>query len=328
MSSAVDAVRVPPRGTLGQRLSVAGLATLSAVLRRLPDAALHRLAQAAGSGLYLASPRRRRLVRSNLKRICTWLAETRQADARLAAAAADPAALEQLVRAAFGHYLRYYLEVALTPGLDAAHFQERVTVETPEALERAFGDAKRGIIIVGLHFGSIEMPGIFVVQQAGRPVTSPMEIVANRPLQAYLERTRGATGVRIIPIRDARRGLREALARGEVVGLVADRDLAGTGQVVELFGAPTRLPSGVALLAVETGAPVFVAAVRRTGYGRFAGSMIALESPPEGPLRERVRALLEGQARAFEELIARAPEQWWTIFFPIWPDLADAGQGA
>lgn len=328
MSSAVDAVRVPPGGTIGQRLSVGGLAALSALLRRLPDATLHRLAQTAGLGLYLASPGRRRLVRSNLKRICTSLAETGRADTRVAAAATDPAALEQLVRAAFGHYLRYYLEVAITPGLDAAYFQERVTIETPETIERAFGDAQRGVIIVGLHFGAIEMPGIFVVQRAGRRVTSPMEIVANPPLQAYLERTRGASGVRIIPIREARRGLREALARGEVVGLIADRDLAGTGQVVELFGAPTRLPSGVALLAIETGAPVFVAAVRRTSYGRFTGSMIALESPPEGPLRERVRALLEGQARAFEKLVGRAPEQWWTIFFPIWPDLPGPGQEA
>jgi lauroyl/myristoyl acyltransferase len=328
MSSAVDAVRVPAGGTIGQRLAVGALAALSGLTGRLPDTALHRLAQAAGLGLYLGSPGRRRLVRRNLRRICTWLSETGQADARVAAAAHDPAALERLVRAAFGHYVRYYLEVVLTPGLDAAYFEERVVVETPDALEQAFGDAGRGVILVGLHYGAIEMPGIFVVHMAGRPVTSPMEIVADPPLQAYLERTRGASGVRIIPIRDARRRLREALGRAEVVGLIADRDLVGTGQPVELFGARTRLPSGAALLAVETGAPVFVAAVRRTGYGRFAGSMIALQSPPEGPLRERVRALIEEQARAFEQLIGRAPEQWWTIFFPIWPDISDAKQGA
>ena len=26
-------------------------------------------------------------------------------------------------------------------------------------------------------------------------------------------------------------------------------------------------------------------------------------------------------AAAFEDLIADAPDQWWAIFFPIWPDL-------
>ncbi len=31
-------------------------------------------------------------------------------------------------------------------------------------------------------------------------------------------------------------------------------------------------------------------------------------------------------AAAFETLIADAPDQWWAIFFPIWPDL-EAGAG-
>jgi hypothetical protein len=31
-------------------------------------------------------------------------------------------------------------------------------------------------------------------------------------------------------------------------------------------------------------------------------------------------------AAAFEDLIADAPDQWWAVFFPIWPDLeAEAG---
>ena len=33
-------------------------------------------------------------------------------------------------------------------------------------------------------------------------------------------------------------------------------------------------------------------------------------------------------AAAFEDLIADAPDQWWAIFFPIWPDLeAEARAG-
>ena len=33
-------------------------------------------------------------------------------------------------------------------------------------------------------------------------------------------------------------------------------------------------------------------------------------------------AFLAAEVAAFERVIARAPEQWWAIFFPIWPDLA------
>jgi hypothetical protein len=35
-------------------------------------------------------------------------------------------------------------------------------------------------------------------------------------------------------------------------------------------------------------------------------------------------------AAAMEEAVAVAPEQWWSIFFPIWPDLdpeAEVGTG-
>ena len=32
-------------------------------------------------------------------------------------------------------------------------------------------------------------------------------------------------------------------------------------------------------------------------------------------------------AAAFETLIADAPDQWWAVFFPIWPDLEAATAG-
>jgi hypothetical protein len=30
---------------------------------------------------------------------------------------------------------------------------------------------------------------------------------------------------------------------------------------------------------------------------------------------------MAGLAAAFERAVAAAPEQWWAVFFPIWPDL-------
>ena len=64
----------------------------------------------------------------------------------------------------------------------------------------------------------------------------------------------------------ARRELRAALARGEGVGLVADRDIAGGGVPVTLFGLPARLPIGPAYLALDAG----VAAPRGGGAARPA----------------------------------------------------------
>ena len=100
-----------------------------------------------------------------------------------------------------------------------------------------------------------------------------------------------------------------------------DRDLTGGGTLTELFGAPARLPLGPALLAIETGAPTYVTAVRRATAGRYIGRLDPVDVAAEGSRRERATATTASIARIFERVIEVAPEQWWAVFFPIWPDL-------
>jgi KDO2-lipid IV(A) lauroyltransferase len=238
------------------------------------------------------------------------------------AAASDPAALERLVRSAFRHNARYYLEVARTPALAAGDLDQRLALETPDVIAEAFTSGEP-VIFVGLHFGSIELPALFLAARVGGAV-APMETVDDPGLQDYFVRTRGAAGVRIVGLREARRELLAALRDGTSVGLVGDRDLTGGGLPVTLFGAPANLPLGPAMLAVESGASLYVVGVRRTGIGRYAGRLEAVPVPAEGSRRDRVTAAMAGLAAAFERVVAIAPEQWWAVFFPIWPDLEAA----
>jgi KDO2-lipid IV(A) lauroyltransferase len=112
-----------------------------------------------------------------------------------------------------------------------------------------------------------------------------------------------------------------ALRRGVPVGLVGDRDLTGGGTPIQLFGAPMPMPMGPAMLALESGVPTFALAVRRVAGGRYRGRVIPIEVPAEGSRRERVTTTMNRFATAFETLIADAPDQWWAVFFPLWPDL-------
>ena len=195
-------------------------------------------------------------------------------------------------------------------------------METPEVVAAAFS-AGEPVIFVGLHFGDLELPSRMLAAHVGQAV-APMETIGDPALQAYFERTRGANGVRIVGLREARRELLGALRDGVSVGLVGDRDLTGGGVRVTLFGAPATLPLGPALLSIESGAPMYVVGVRRAGRGRYRGRLEAIPMPPEGPRRERVMTATASVAAAFERIIADAPEQWWAVFFPIWPDLEAA----
>ena len=314
------------RATPFQRVRAGLVAGLSSIAARLPAGPLTRLADLAGEAWYRVAPQRAAQARRNLRRVAQALAATGRGSVDVRAAATDPRALERLVRAAFRHNARYYLEVARAPALRRRDVDSLMRIETPEIVDGAFS-AGRPVIFVGLHFGAIELPARFLAARVGQAV-APMETLGDPALQAYFVRTRGAAGVRIVGLREARRELLKALRDGISVGLVGDRDLTGGGAPVKLFGAPATLPLGPALLAFEGDAPLYVVGVRREDRGRYCGRLEPVPMPPEGTRRERVMAATEGLARAFERIVSDAPEQWWAVFFPIWPDLEETAAGA
>jgi len=311
----------PGRPTAGQRLRVAALHLAVGVLRRLPDHLVFRAAYVAGAGLSLVMHERRELVRANLRQVCRGLVARGLGSERVRRAATDGRALAALTRSAFGHWALGYVESAVTSSYPPQRLRERVhgvgTGAAAEALAAQRSDTV-GRIFVSPHFGSVELAALYGVAVGGLRMVAPMETVADPALQAYFERMRGSTGIRIVPIRGASTVLRAALAAGDAVALVADRAIGGMGMPVELFGAPARLPLGPAVLAIESGAPVYVVGIRRTGWGEWATHVERLEPTSGESLRERIAAQLDARARAFERIVAEAPDQWWTCFFPIW----------
>lgn len=306
---------------VGPSLRTRSLIAASWLACHLPERPLTKAAELAGDLWYRLAPERAAQARRNLRRVCIALAASGRGSPAVQAAATDPRALEQLVRSAFRHNARYYLEVARTPALRPGDMDRRLDLETPEVIAEAFAPGQT-VLFVGLHFGALELPALFLASRVGGAV-APMETVDDDALQAWFIKTRGAAGVRIVGLREARRELMAALRNGIPVGLVGDRDLTGGGAPVPLFGAPAKLPLGPAMLAVESGAKPYVMGVRRAAHGRYRGRLEAIVVPAEGSRRERVTATMAAMATAFERIIEDAPAQWWAVFFPIWPDLEE-----
>ena len=237
-----------------------------------------------------------------------------------AAAARDGRALDKMTRAAFGHYVRGYLEGATLQRYKSKAQLARVIPDEPHLADEAFPAGRGGpTIVVALHFGALEIPALWAASR-GVPITAPMETVSDPDMQSYFQRSRASTGLTIVPLEGAATKVRNALANSETVVLVADRALSGTGARVELFGAPARLPAGPAVLAVDTRAPAWVVATRRDG-AKYRTRIERVNVPLSGTPKQRVAAFMAAQVHAFERVVADAPEQWWTLFFPIWEDI-------
>ncbi|MBP1704670.1 MAG: lipid biosynthesis acyltransferase [Chloroflexi bacterium] len=321
--SAARGAQVNPRATAFQRARAIVVRLVVLIARRLPQNVAEAAAEAVGEAYYRLDPARAAQARRNLGRVAAWCAETGRGSARTRAAATDPMALERLVRASFRSHAIIYLQLVRGPG-PVHRGLEKLMIETPDALAEALAIGAPALF-VGMHFGSIDMPAIFLARQYGRPTLGPAETLADPALQALADELRRPMGIRMVPLDRARRELRAALDRGEVVGIVADRDIHGGGIPTRLFGMPAPFPIGPALLAFDREVPAFAAAIRRLPDGRWAGRIERLPGPPAvGSLRQRTEAFLAAEAEVFERMIAMAPEQWWAVFHPIWPDLEAA----
>ena len=266
------------------------------VPRRLAYALVDRI----GDLCWLFNAPARKVVRANLAQVLgRW-----------------PAAGQ--VREVFRHGARNYYDTFIIPTLTRDQLLALVPVRGWEHLDRALGRGQ-GAIMVGVHLSSVALAGQ-VVAARGYAVTSIAERVEPPKLMTLLTRLRSGGGVRVLPLgSNSLRELLAALRRNEVVGLVADRDVSGTGVEVEFFGASTRLPAGAALLAIRTGAPLLSAVAVRVGDNSFEGRIDSPIEPERGPdLQESIRRTTRRIAERFEQHIGAQPEQW-TVFQLVWP---------
>jgi KDO2-lipid IV(A) lauroyltransferase len=284
---------------------------LLSIISRLPESILVGIARAWGKIGPSLLRTRAAMARKNLARVYTYRD----------GGAPTGRALDRGVGLLFEHHVRFYIETARAPRHARTIIATRVHLESEEAVHAAFTRGSGGAIFLAAHFGAIELPGSILADRSGMKPVAPMEELGNAVLQRWMLRVRGeGLGLRIIPAQGAAAVMSAELAAGGIVGLVGDRNIAGRGVPVSLFGAPARLPIGAGLLAVESGARLFVAAVIREDRGLYTGYIRQVEVPTAGDRMERTRAVLVGVAAAFEELICKAPEQWWTLFYPIWDD--------
>ena len=225
---------------------------------------------------------------------------------------------QRRVVAAFDWYARYYLESFQLPGLDTAAIDAGFGYEGIDSIERAVRSGT-GPILVMPHLGTWEWAAWWLALVPGLKVTAVVEPLEPPEVFEWFTSFRQRLGMDIIPLGpDAGGRLVSAIKRGDVVCLISDRDVVGTGVVVEFFGERTRLPAGPALLALRTGAPLIPAAVYWRGHARHAIAQPPLDTRRLGGIRGDVTRVVQDYATALEGLIRAAPEQWH-LMSPNWP---------
>lgn len=235
---------------------------------------------------------------------------------------------KDLVKASMRSYARYWLEAFRLPRIagDQQLIQQLDKgVEGKEHLIAALEKGK-GVVLVLPHTGNWDMAGMYLVNQFQQFTTVAERLKPEILFDAFVE-FRNGLGFEVLAHQGSQQPpferLKEVVQAGGIVCLLGERDLKATGTEVEFFGELTRMPTGAARLAVESGAELLVVHTWFTeqtgrgvlgrkkktyGWGFSASAPVHAETVPE---------MVQKIAWRMERNIKAHPEDWHMLQ-PLW----------
>jgi KDO2-lipid IV(A) lauroyltransferase len=161
----------------------------------------------------------------------------------------------RLARGEFISLGRQLAEVCLFPRYTRENVSRVVVYDGFENFEHAYARGK-GVLFLTGHLGAWELSA-FAHSLNGHPLKIVMRRLDNPYLDALIQRYRTMHGNRTVDKDDFVRGLLSAMRAGETVGILMDTNMTPPqGVFVDFFGIPACTASGLARIALRTGAAV------------------------------------------------------------------------
>lgn len=282
----------------------------------LPRPLCYRLARGIGRLLSFLPTARSRAVRANLAVV--YGAEIGDREVR------------RDCRRSFEHAMMNYADLFRLGTPDSVALVRDLRPVGLEHLSEALQGGK-GAILVGAHLGNYDTL-VQVLARDGHKVLIPVEPIEPPALLELVRSQRAALGTDFESIGpQLLRRMSDHLRTGNVVVVLSDRDVQGTGQPVRFFGRTVALPTAAVLLALRTGAPILGASGARLPDDRIAGwitpALRIWEPGVSRTPRERIQVGMEAIVALLEAQIRRDPGQW-VVQQPIFAPRALRATGA
>ena len=268
---------------------------MQSLVERLPRRLGYALAVLAARFAFVFVRSAREELEGNLRRVLPEL---------------TPGQIRRLAWRNFRNRSKAYADLMRLPVARVEDLRPLLHVEGVEHLEAARA-RRRGVLVVSAHMGSWEVAAA-IWSATVAPVSLFAEELEPRELYEWYRCTRARLGISVLPL--TRTGLRQvlqALEQEEMVVTAIDRDILGTGIVVDFFGSPARIPEGPAAIALRRGTPLLPVAVFRLPDDTFqAVGFPPIFAEPTGDRAGDIRRVTIEMVRRVEDVIRAHPDQW------------------
>jgi phosphopantetheine--protein transferase-like protein len=253
-----------------------------------------------GKVVYHVLPLRRRVVLENLRRVF--------------ADSVCELEIRRLAQAYYAHYARFLVDFMRQTFMSAERRKTWIRVENIESPLRVH-KAGKGILLLTGHFGNWEVSTVAGIRQF--PEYRNLLYFVRRPLRPkwlndFITWRFKKAGLGTLSKRGSLDQILELLARGAIIVNIFDQHARpGEGVAVDFLGSPASTFKSLALLAMETGAPVIPSYSWREPDGthvlRFEEPLPLIECEDVG---EAIRRNTRAYNAALERMLLRHPEQW------------------
>lgn len=169
-----------------------------------------------------------------------------------------------------------------------------------------------GVLVLTGHLGAWELSS-FYHSLAGYPMSMVIRRLDNPLVDRLVNSIRSMHGNRVLHKDDFARGLIAAMHAGGTVGILMDTNMTPPqGIFVDFFGTPACTASGMARVALRTGAAVVPGFLLwEPAEGRYVLHFLpTLDLIDTGDPEQDAHANTQLFTSALEEVIRRHPEQW------------------
>ncbi len=264
----------------------------------LPLKAGYRVAVFFSILKYYFSPRDRRAVIANLKKILP---------------AGEHGKVNSYAKAVFINFGKYLLEFFRFSAADKDILKQLITVKGLDNIDAALKKGK-GVIILSAHTGNWEMGGIFMAL-LGYPMLAVALPHRYHKVNSFFNSQREKMGVVVASsLGIGVKRIYESLKNNMLVALVGDRDFTKGGVKMRFLGDWKVIPRGPAVISQRTGAPIIPGFFSRNPDDTFV--LDFLEPLPD--YKDEVKTM-EAYALAIEKIIRKDPTQW-LLFREFWKE--------
>ncbi len=258
----------------------------------------------ADLGYFLGDIKGRKAVMRNLRHVLPNEPETR---------------IIYEARWVFRNWGKYFTEFFRFSCFDKTYFLRHTSTVNLKHITSALR-AGKGCVIMSAHVSNWELGAAYYAVRMGLKINVVAARHKSEKINKLFVDQRNAMGINVIYTEEAGVKVLRALKNNEIVCILSDRDVAGTGIEVDFFGKKCSFPQGPVRLAIKSGAMCLPGFVTRRTNDSF---VIEMKEPiifPENLSKsEKVEYGIKEYVKYLEEFIRLHPEEW-PVFYDVWDE--------